>query len=712
MQFYIDIPTTLAPREAQRQEFADFGYQAAQPITPRERYLTALAEAKAAEAEYLSAQAAALREEEVLERRLKQLRHQREQEAFHQTPYNFPAHRSLGIDAEISHHGLNTRRPTSRPQFLWGDARGTNRVQETTDPRWYHQYHSQPRESSRLKDAHAAYTGLNVFNGADTAQLRHDVGVFYNPFEQAILGPKQLPKKRSGCPVNKSIGPRCSPERSSPNTGRAPAAAPSRAVPEIPQGPVDLQAVIQAVLGATNESRNPQTHGLGNIQQAINTILGGVMPTNEAVEPREPSPASADSHKHAPAHDVTNLQDLFNAMFGFQPQPPAHVPRPEAQAQSSKSASIPSKAGDFQDVSSRTPQPMTSKQEPQTSPRPVVPVVAEKSVESSLRQELESRLNNEYATEVRDTIQALLASLAESPSAPSLPSSKPSGKGKEKAPEFTEGRPPTPHDVDHSMNDVRSIEATFAALESDFTFPHQLDFIAPAPAQDRPGSLVSDSGSSTSRLAFTARNHPVRFYEQALSALLVELDAIDSFGNESLRSKRKEVVGRVGHALEELEKEVEGRWRSRAAKEAKSPAGEAVQDLPGAAVSPQPTAVSIGAANTADAPARVTLAAAAIDTPSQASAQADAPESAEPIVQEPQSTTPHENPEEITIDNEPESTLTSASEATIRPYDLSSEPEEPVDTYLLPMAPSSPDEQPKQSLVEGDTGSEWSEVEA
>ncbi|KAF8887790.1 hypothetical protein BD779DRAFT_1470566 [Infundibulicybe gibba] len=708
MQFYIDIPTTFS-RAAQPQEFANFGYHAAQHITPRERYFTALAEAKAAEAEYLSAQAAALREEEALEHRLKQLRHQREQEAFHQTPYSIPLYHSLGIDAGIPHHGPTSGRSASRPQS-WGGARGANRAQEATDPRWYHgRYHGQQQG-----DTHSAYkpTRPNVFNGADIAELHRDIGIFCNPPEQAFGGPKQ-PGKGLSCPMNKAIRPGCSLERPSSNTERAAAPFSVAPVPASPQTPLDLEAIIQAVLGAASEPQHPEVAGFGNIQEAINAILGGIMPTNEAVGPREPSSSSADSHKHAPAHGITNLQDLFNTILGLQSQAPAHAPRPEAQAEGSRSSSILSKAGDFQDTSFRAPQAMALKQEPEASPKFVTPVVAEKSVESSLKKELESRLNNEYATEVRDTIQALLASLAESPSAPapSLPSSKSSGKGKGKAAESTEGRPPTPHDVDHSMSDVRNIEAAFAALESDFTFPPQLDFIAPAPSQDRPASPASDSGSSTSRLAFTARNHPVRFYEQALSTLLVELDAIDSFGNEALRSKRKEVVGRVGHALEELEKEVEGRWRSRAAKEAKSLAGEATQDLTVKVVSPQTTVVSIESANTADALAQATLVAATVDIPSQAVAQANAPESkTEPPIQKLRSTTPHENPEETTLADEPEST--SASEATIRPHDLSSEPEEPVDTYLLPTAPSSPDEKPKRPLAEGDVGSEWSEVEA
>jgi hypothetical protein len=51
----------------------------------------------------------------------------------------------------------------------------------------------------------------------------------------------------------------------------------------------------------------------------------------------------------------------------------------------------------------------------------------------------------------------------------------------------------------------------------------------------------------------------VRYYEQALSALLTQLDAVESWGNEEVRKHRKELVGRVEGALEEVEREVQVR---------------------------------------------------------------------------------------------------------------------------------------------------------
>ena len=132
---------------------------------------------------------------------------------------------------------------------------------------------------------------------------------------------------------------------------------------------------------------------------------------------------------------------------------------------------------------------------------------------------------------------------------------------------------------------VQNIAGAFRTLVSEFTFPSQLDFTPlPSPAS-------SDTESSlASRLAYTSRNAPLRYYEQALSQLLTQLDEVESFGNEDLRKERKDVVDQVEDALEELEREVEGRWKSRAAKEKKEK--ERVEGTPSTPALDLPVVVS------------------------------------------------------------------------------------------------------------------------
>lgn len=185
----------------------------------------------------------------------------------------------------------------------------------------------------------------------------------------------------------------------------------------------------------------------------------------------------------------------------------------------------------------------------------------------SLKEQLEARLNNDQSNEIKDTIQAVLASLAHTQPTPttgpvtSAPSVS-SHKGKEKASEPQPEVKPTPGAAHKALESVRNIEARLTALQDEFEFPSEVDF---SPAPSRSSSPVRDDISESDtltlrKLAYTARNHPIRSYEQALSRLLVQLDEIESHGNADVRISRKAVVARVEGALEELEQKVESRW--------------------------------------------------------------------------------------------------------------------------------------------------------
>lgn len=139
-----------------------------------------------------------------------------------------------------------------------------------------------------------------------------------------------------------------------------------------------------------------------------------------------------------------------------------------------------------------------------------------------------------------------------------------SSKGKARAEPASAPDDTTSSDLSTSLATVNSVETAYRSLVDEFTFPDHLDFtpISSPASSDTEQSL-------TSRLAYTARNAPLRYYEQALSGLLAKLDSVESFGHEELRAKRKEVVGLVEGALEDLEREVEGRWRVKTAKDAK-----------------------------------------------------------------------------------------------------------------------------------------------
>ncbi|CAE6509049.1 unnamed protein product [Rhizoctonia solani] len=91
---------------------------------------------------------------------------------------------------------------------------------------------------------------------------------------------------------------------------------------------------------------------------------------------------------------------------------------------------------------------------------------------------------------------------------------------------------------------VQSILSSLATLQSEFTFPAQLDFL--------PGS---------SKLAYTPNNAPLHGYEHALTGLLTRLDAVESYGDEGVRRARKEAVKTIEKELERLDKMKAEAWK-------------------------------------------------------------------------------------------------------------------------------------------------------
>jgi hypothetical protein len=233
----------------------------------------------------------------------------------------------------------------------------------------------------------------------------------------------------------------------------------------------------------------------------------------------------------------------------------------------------------------------------------------------SLKDMLESRLYSDPQVEVQDTIRAILSSLGEEVLAfksaprqdtPSQPTAGPSSsKGKEKEPSPSRPQSPAIDSVDVALAVVESIDSAFTSLESEFVFPSQVDFVPTNDSDEgsRPASPASDaSGSSAiARLSFTARNQPIKFYEQSLTDLLTRLDAVESLGDEHLRLARKEVVIRIEKALEELEKEVESRWIAVIIKEKSTEAAPKTEEAQAAEQSTASAAATVAVPHASEA---------------------------------------------------------------------------------------------------------------
>ncbi|KIJ68627.1 glycoside hydrolase family 16 protein [Hydnomerulius pinastri MD-312] len=194
--------------------------------------------------------------------------------------------------------------------------------------------------------------------------------------------------------------------------------------------------------------------------------------------------------------------------------------------------------------------------EPKQQPKRETVQRREDAEGTPLKNRLESRLMNEYEFDIRDTLKSLLDSLAPSQSAPAAPAPATEStetvapvtvpvskdtKGKSKQVSFSLPSDSTtaaaaaasdsetdseveattdPAFIQSSLSAIDEIGASFRALESEFEFPEELDF-------DR-----SADGSEL-KLAYSSRNAPLRFYDNALSQLLSRLDAIPSHGSRN-----------------------------------------------------------------------------------------------------------------------------------------------------------------------------------
>ncbi|KAI4521378.1 hypothetical protein K525DRAFT_256669 [Schizophyllum commune Loenen D] len=449
-------------------------------------------------------------------------------------------------------------------------------------------------------------------------------------------------------------------------------------------------------------------------------------------------PAQASAPAAGPA-EFGGLEGLLSTLFGgaqvcsFFPLE-SHkgadlILQTTAQPQASSSSAQASSSKTAASAGSSSAQPSSSaapSAQPSTS-SPFDPL-------APLRAQLASRLNTEEEAEIRDTMHAIMLSLqdqeekikAESAGAgagaagssgsspgnkvdtsnkPDITVDTTQAKGKGRAsPEPP--RTPTSQDIAASLNTVRNIDAAFSALAGDFAWPSGLDFTpvssreaspvrssgdAASPsstsAEDDTASVTSSTSSPLSKLAYTARNQP--------------LDAVESWGSEEVRRVRREVVGRVGRALEEVEGEVEGRW------------GVAEKVERGREVPASITEETKANTDAVKADAGKVEVEAAPEPESQAPSVAESVESTETV------DAPEDSP---TVDT----TATSDASPTstdVKGYEGANSPAHPEDATApsdadVPTSPSSmsspsPEEAPTKKVAHAEgTDSDWSEVEA
>ncbi|KAK0461126.1 uncharacterized protein EV420DRAFT_180637 [Desarmillaria tabescens] len=116
--------------------------------------------------------------------------------------------------------------------------------------------------------------------------------------------------------------------------------------------------------------------------------------------------------------------------------------------------------------------------------------------------------------------------------------------------------------VQKSLDTIETIQKRFEGLKTTFAWPSHLDF-------ELDGEVVSVSTNGSSepkltppKLAYTNRNTPLHAYNEALNRLLVQLDAVESWGELEIRERRKCVVSMVEAEAARVERGWKAMWEA------------------------------------------------------------------------------------------------------------------------------------------------------
>ena len=126
-----------------------------------------------------------------------------------------------------------------------------------------------------------------------------------------------------------------------------------------------------------------------------------------------------------------------------------------------------------------------------------------------------------------------------------------------------------------SLKILSSLQATFDSLKSSFVLPANLDFkldssissdnilTIPTHSIPLPSSSSHDDVPSIPSLAYTPTNAPLHQYYEELNRLLTKLDEVESFGDRSVRDRRRELARLVEREAERVDQWKVAVWRAR-----------------------------------------------------------------------------------------------------------------------------------------------------
>ncbi|KAF7310534.1 BAG domain-containing protein [Mycena chlorophos] len=474
--------------------------------SPRDKYLAAVAQAQAAEAEYLAAERLQ-QEEDALRYRLQQIQSMKQprydDDLYYPTTTRYaPAPTSFDLDALRRQIAAEERERILREQEQ-------ERRRELEARKARERERAQQVRLAALVNRSTRPTRYVDFNDLIAARKPKPAAVNVNDVLGNLFGAVQEQQPALEQILGSLFG----------QQQAALASKEVKAEPKQPEAAAPFEQLLNAFAGALQQHQQPTQ---SEAPKASSSKTPEPEPKKSA-EPSAPHPGLEQLFGHflgpQANHVQVDMSQLFN-MFTGGCQP-------------------------------RTTQPESSKQ-----------ASCSQSTEAKLKTDLQTRLQSDQAKEDADLAEAIRMSLADLDAANTTTEDP---KGKSPAPA------PVP-DLASSAAEIKVVETTFTSLANEWVFPEQLDFSTSRTSSPAPrGSGASEGDSVMSRLTYSAHNQPVRYYHGALSKLLARLDAVDSFGDEEVRHARKEAVGKVEGALDELESVVAARWRKFAGRAERAP---------------------------------------------------------------------------------------------------------------------------------------------
>ncbi|KAK0195551.1 hypothetical protein F5146DRAFT_1133020 [Armillaria mellea] len=149
------------------------------------------------------------------------------------------------------------------------------------------------------------------------------------------------------------------------------------------------------------------------------------------------------------------------------------------------------------------------------------------------------------------------------PSSPTLSRRQPSPSPNERSLDESSSVSNEAELVQKSLDTIQTIQKRFEDVKTTFAWPTHIDF-------ELNGEVISVSTDGSPqprltppRLAYTNRNTPLHTYTESLNRLLVQLDAVESWGEQNVRERRKHVVSMVEAGAAKVERGWKAAWEGK-----------------------------------------------------------------------------------------------------------------------------------------------------